>query len=354
MPPILHQPQDILTTPYGYSGQMSPETAVAEQALNRRRFLANLLTQRGLQLPEGKMVGRFYVAPSPVQGAASLASVLAGALGSRAIDAEQNELMKADRQSVVDAIQKYHADKVRPAAPTGLRAEAGSPAPSPQESPDLARGIAPRPDGPYSGQVGAVPMPDAGVQSDTPPIAAKPPDDIQGFPYMSRLDMRNPQQADMSQMATPASQAQPLPSQPAPAPMPQPQPAPPRRPTLDDLADLLTHQHPQVRQYGAMLAQQMQREQERDLQQEAVARQLEQQQWERGFGEKKLAQEGELKRFGIEENAASRAEMMKNTLAMKEMQLAQMERDSLRDAKSQEAAMPCGRISRKGIKRFSG
>ena len=45
---LLGNPQDVLTTPYGYSGQMAPETAIAEQALNRRRLLANMLTQQGL------------------------------------------------------------------------------------------------------------------------------------------------------------------------------------------------------------------------------------------------------------------------------------------------------------------
>lgn len=315
---ILHQPQDILSTPYGYSGQMSPDTAIAEQALNRRRFLANLLMQQGLQQAQGKMVGRFYVAPSPVQGAANLASVLAGALGNRSIESEQGDLMKADRQSVLDAINAYR-QKMAP-TPGGVPSKADVPAPT--DGPPVQT-MPPRPDGPYSGQVGAVPMPDEGVQSAQPPIPASRPASIAGQESFQGMDMGNVQPADMSQMGPPPTQTQPLPPQSAPASTPPPQPAP-RRPTMDDLADLLTHQHPQVRQYGALLAAQMQKAQEREA--------------EQAFRADQSSLDRDVRREGIQANADTRAETMRNTMAMKEMQLAQMERDSLRDAKSQERA----------------
>lgn len=309
---LLGNPQDILTTPYGYSGQMSPETAIAEQALNRRRLLANLLVQQGLAQPQGRMVGRFYVAPNPMQGAANLASVAAGAFGNRMIDDKQKDVIQQDRQSVVDALKAWQ-DKQKQKqevaqAPVGV---------SPQAAPQMEP--AP-PQQPYNGEVGATPMPDMGVQSAAPPIPATPPPVDAGMRQMQGLEMGASQPADMSQFAPQATDAQPSP-QPAPAPTPQPQP---RKTTMDDLADLLTHQHPQVRAYGQILAQQMQKEQEREANQAFMSEQ-------RGL-------DRDVRREWIDAQSAMRAEMMRNTLSMKEMQLAQMERDSLRDAKSQEAA----------------
>lgn len=276
--PLIGNPQDVLTTPYGYSGQMAPETAIQEQALNRRRLIANMLMQKGMQQgPGGKMVGRFYVADSPLQGGANLASTFAGVLGARAIDNEQNDVMGKDRQMVDDAI-KAHQDKSKPqqfqspAESSGIPPGVANVAAAMPTGPEQGGTLPPRPDGPYSGQVGAAAMPDEGVQSAQPPIPTQPPGlpDVgnQQIPYVG---MNQAAPADMSQLAPPpgpdpVTQGQPLPSPQAPAPTSPPvrmvEPPAPPKPTMNDLADLLTHQHPQVRAYGAMLAQQMQKEKE--------------------------------------------------------------------------------------------
>jgi hypothetical protein len=277
--PPIGNPQDMLRTGYDYGGQMAPETAIAEQALNRRRLIANMLMQKGMQQgPGGKMVGRFYVADSPLQGGANLAASLAGVLGARNIDKQQDEVMGKDRQMVLDALQAHQAKMnpqyQSPAESTGMppSAQQAPPPPVVPPSPEPAgQALPPRPDGPYTGQVGAAAMPEAGVQSTQPPVQTQPFSSIAGQENMQGLNMEQAAPADMGQMVTPpqATPAQPLPS-PAPAPTSPTtppvrfvEPPAPPKPTMQDLAGLLTHQHPQVRQYGQFLAQQMQREQER-------------------------------------------------------------------------------------------
>ena len=110
MPPI-GNPQDILTTPYGYAGQMAPETAVAEQQLNRRRLIANMLMQNGMQKPQGRMAGRFFVGANPLEHVANLAQTGLGAYLTNDIDSKSKDLMTQDRQSVVDAIKAYQDSK---------------------------------------------------------------------------------------------------------------------------------------------------------------------------------------------------------------------------------------------------
>ena len=269
--PLIGNPQDVLTTPYGYTGQMAPETAIKEQALNRRRLIANMLMQKGLQQgPGGKMVGRFYVADSPMQGGANLASALAGVLGAKAIDSQQDEVMKGDRQMVTDALnafkEKQNPQYQSPAESSGIPASAlhgqGAP-PVPPQAP--GQELPPRPDGPYQGEVGAAAMPEVGVQSAQPPMVPTPLGGDNTSRRIGDLSMEQAQPADMGQMVQPPADPSQQPVQ-APAPAPPAarfvEPPAPRKPTMNDIADLMTHQHPQVRAYGAMLAQQMQREQE--------------------------------------------------------------------------------------------
>lgn len=299
MASLVGNPQDIISTPYGYSGQMAPETAIAEQALNRRRLLANMLTQQGMQPQQGRMVGRFFVGPSPVQGGAGLAQVLAGGLGNRAIDSKQKALMDDDRTMVIKAIQDWKAKQQQSAAVAQAPANAApsqaaaapvpaeqapptAPLPLPEGSPDMGpplQNIGPRPQQPAPNMV---------VPSDPKAFLNQPPVDYRD-PAAQRvskgtdpsgIDMAHAAPGDMSTMigtddpakaqAQLGDQGPPVqpPAQVAPAPTAPPMAPPqmaaaPRKTTMDDLAELLTHQHPQVRAYGAMLAQQMQREQER-------------------------------------------------------------------------------------------
>ena len=324
---------------YGLTGQLSPEAALKEQALNRRRAIANLLVQQGMQPLGGKMVGRFYVADSPIQGLANLAKVGIGSYLTNRADDKQQEVAKEDQASVQAAIRD-HQEKMRqreglaqamigvppPAAPATPQ---GSPTPEPaplQPPMEPFRGIAPRPDGPYQGEVGAVPMLEPGVQSAAPPIQAMRPESIAGQTNMQGLDMANAQPADMSQFAPQPTDAQTLPAQAAPAPTTttaMPAPAP-RKPSIDDLADLLTHQHPQVRAYGALLAQQMQREQERDAQQ--------------SFLSQEKALDRDVRKEGILENSRMREAQLQNTMALTQMQIeARMQQG--RDANDLKASL---------------
>ncbi|MDI3463627.1 MAG: hypothetical protein OJF50_002448 [Nitrospira sp.] len=298
---FIGNPQDVLTTSSTLNGQFSPETAVAEQALNRKRLIANLMMQQGLQgAPAGQMVGRFYVPSSPLQGASHLLQAGLGAYLGNRINNEQNDLASKDRQSVIDAITAYkNALKPRqvtdaappaPAAPLPPQEPPGQPMPT-----EPFRGIAPRPDGPYSGEVGAAAMPDVGVQSAAPPIPAPMRDSIAGQEQMRGLDMGNVQPADMSQFASsggPAPQAPPMPQ--AAPPLPPPQTTPRMAgPTDEDrrnaLIDLMTHAHPQVQRFGAMEFQRMQQETEHNEQRQALKE-------ERGMQREFLGNENQLNR----------------------------------------------------------
>lgn len=347
MASLVGNPQDIISTPYGYSGQMAPETAIAEQALNRRRLLANMLTQQGMQPQQGRMVGRFFVGPSPVQGGAGLAQVLAGGLGNRAIDSKQKALMDDDRNMVIKAIQDWKAKQQQSAAVAQAPANAApsqaaaapvpaeqapptAPLPLPEGSPDMGpplQNIGPRPQQPAPNMV---------VPSDPKAFLNQPPVDYRD-PAAQRvskgtdpsgIDMANAAPGDMSTMIgtdDPAKAQAQLgdqqpsvqpPAQVAPAPAAPPMAPPqmaaaPRKTTMDDLAELLTHQHPQVRAYGSMLAQQMQKDQDREHQQ--------------NFLSQEKALDREVRRDGILENSRLREAQMQNTMALTKMQIDAMQ-----------------------------
>lgn len=347
MASLVGNPQDIISTPYGYSGQMAPETAIAEQALNRRRLLANMLTQQGMQPQQGRMVGRFFVGPSPVQGGAGLAQVLAGGLGNRAIDSKQKALMDEDRNMVIKAIQDWKAKQQQSAAVAQAPANAApsqaaaapvpaeqapptAPLPLPEGSPDMGpplQNIGPRPQQPAPNMV---------VPSDPKAFLNQPPVDYRD-PAAQRvsqgtdpsgIDMAHAAPGDMSTMIgtdDPAKAQAQLgdqqpsvqpPAQVAPAPAAPPMAPPqmaaaPRKTTMDDLAELLTHQHPQVRAYGSMLAQQMQKDQDREHQQ--------------NFLSQEKALDREVRRDGILENSRLREAQMQNTMALTKMQIDAMQ-----------------------------
>lgn len=271
-------PLDVLSTPYGLSGQFSPETAVAEQALNRKRLIANLMMQQGLQgAPAGQMVGRFYVPSSPLQGASHLLQAGLGAYLGNRINTEQNDLASKDRQSVIDAITAYktamkprevtdQSPPVAPPAPMPGPEMAGTPpAPMPTEP---FRGIAPRPDGPYSGEVGAVAMPEPGVQSEKEPIINGPYAGQYKFGVNPSGLSQDITPGDMSQFSSPGGPApQAPPMTPAAPPMPPPQPTPRMMGPTDEerrnaIIDLLTHPHPQVQRFGQLEMQRMMQEAE--------------------------------------------------------------------------------------------
>lgn len=59
-------------------GNLPPEILQQQQALNRQQQMAQLLTQQGMNQPQGQMVSGRYVAPSFFQYAAPLAQLYAG------------------------------------------------------------------------------------------------------------------------------------------------------------------------------------------------------------------------------------------------------------------------------------
>ena len=350
---VFGNPQDILSTPYGYSGQFSPETAVAEQALNRKRLITNLLMQQGLQgAPAGQMVGRFYVPSSPLQGASHLIQAGLGAyLGSK-LDDQQKELAQADNDAKNKVIQAYldarKPKQVMDQVPQPPPAPPAPPAMTPdQAQPEASlptepfRGIAPRPEGPYSGEVGAVPMPDMGIQSDKPPLPAQPFSSIAGQENMQGLDMGNVQPADMSQFANPSGPAPQAPSMPpsaAPpaqaAPMPAPQPmmrtieqSPEDR--YAQIVQLMTNSHPAVQRLGAMEFQRMQQENEHNAQRQALQQEREAQ---REFLANENASNRDVRREGIAAQAQTAMATLQGNMIMRDMALQQSDVNSARHA----------------------
>src|SRR3990167_7149880 len=93
---------------YGYQGEVSPDVAIEEQALNRKQQIANLLVQQGLQgAGSGQMVGRFFVPTSGTQHAAKIGEILAGAIGSHAIDTKRQDLSTNMNEERARAVQRY-------------------------------------------------------------------------------------------------------------------------------------------------------------------------------------------------------------------------------------------------------
>lgn len=92
---------------YGMQG-LPPDVALEEQALNRKQQIANLLLQQGMQgAGTGQMVGRFFVPTSASQHAAGLGQVLAGALGTRHIDTQRQDMAQGMNAERAKAIQEY-------------------------------------------------------------------------------------------------------------------------------------------------------------------------------------------------------------------------------------------------------
>lgn len=313
---VFGNPQDILSTTYPLSGQFSPETAMQEQALNRKRLITNLLMQQGLQgAPAGQMVGRFYVPSSPLQGASHLLQAGLGAYLGNRINTEQQGLAKSESDAKDKIIQAY-LDARKPKQVTDQPPAPPAPLPPPaQESSGQAmptepfRGIAPRPEGPYSGEVGAAAMPDVGVQSAAPPIPAPIRDSIAGQENMRGLDMQNVQPADMSQFASPAGPAPQAPPMPPAAP-----PMPPSQPTMRtveqspdekyaEIVKLMTNQIPAVRDFGRMEYQRMMQEAEHA----------------RDQGNRE--EDRNVRREGILENSRMREAQLQNNMALTHMQI---------------------------------
>jgi len=89
------------------AGNLPPEILQQQQSLTRQQQLANLLTQQGLQQPQGQMVSGRYVAPSFFQYAAPLAQLYAGQKIAEKGDKASADLAKALRQQYANEAQQY-------------------------------------------------------------------------------------------------------------------------------------------------------------------------------------------------------------------------------------------------------
>jgi hypothetical protein len=105
VPPYIQQ--NSIGSNYSLNGELPPEIAVKEQALNRRQQIANLLLQKSMQSPQGQMAGRFFVPSGPAQGIAQLGSAAAGAYINHNVDQGRTELDAENKQHTVEAIQRY-------------------------------------------------------------------------------------------------------------------------------------------------------------------------------------------------------------------------------------------------------
>lgn len=88
-------------------GNLPPEILQQQQALTRQQQLANLLTQQGMNQPQGQMVSGRYVAPSFFQYVAPLAQLYAGQSLAEKGDKAQADLAKALRQQYANEAQQY-------------------------------------------------------------------------------------------------------------------------------------------------------------------------------------------------------------------------------------------------------
>ena len=80
-------PQNLLTQ----SPFIDPEQQQALTELQRKQQLANLLSQRGMETPQGQMVSGHYVKPSWTQQLAPLVGALVGERTNEQLDKQQKE-----------------------------------------------------------------------------------------------------------------------------------------------------------------------------------------------------------------------------------------------------------------------
>jgi hypothetical protein len=92
---------------------LPPSLALKEQGINRYQQLANVLMQRGLQPAQGQMAGRFYVPPTWAQGAAQLGSAAAG-VGLNIAGEYQRQDIADESQNILSASLKKYRDGIAP------------------------------------------------------------------------------------------------------------------------------------------------------------------------------------------------------------------------------------------------
>ena len=83
-------------------GNYSPETQATITSEERKRRIANMLLQRGMQPRQGQMVGRFFTPPSKWEQGSDLAQAALGAYMNYDASKKENEAVQAEMKNVGD------------------------------------------------------------------------------------------------------------------------------------------------------------------------------------------------------------------------------------------------------------
>lgn len=95
------------TQDWAISGGLPPELDIERQTLRRRQAIAEAMMAAGQQTPQGRMVGRYYVAPSPLEGAANLLSTFSGHRQMQDVDRGMKDLGTRYNEGLADAVRRY-------------------------------------------------------------------------------------------------------------------------------------------------------------------------------------------------------------------------------------------------------
>ena len=96
---------------YGFDPNLPPDIAEAALGEQRKRRVYEALLGQSLQQPQGRMVGRFYAPPSPVQGLSNLAGMYAATSGMKESDKALAGLGGRYREGLLNAVKQYYAAK---------------------------------------------------------------------------------------------------------------------------------------------------------------------------------------------------------------------------------------------------
>jgi hypothetical protein len=296
---------------------LPPSLALKEQGINRYQQLANVLMQRGLQPAQGQMAGRFYVPPTWAQGAAQLGSAAAG-VGLNIAGEYQRQDIADESQNILSASLQKYRDSIAPQEVQTKAADTRSVNGSGVE-PGLPYGIDPH-TMPSQGWDINTYQPDTTQQvqdnknaialntpsPQEPPlagtfqnIAGQGPQDT---PLVDALQQRYDQGEQYTRQPFSQPQSQVTVSG-AESAMQERTP----QEKQQALVELMASQHPQAQAIAAALQQQQAKAAKNDQQ------------------ERFHKDDVRLRELGINENASGRLATIQNTMAMKEMDIAQRE-----------------------------
>lgn len=95
-----------------------PDLYAQFQSDRNKQLIANLLLSRGQQQPQGQMVGRFYVPPSPLQGLGNMASMAAGLYGLHRADQDRMQGAKTLKEQRQAQLQQALSQMGKDLSPT--------------------------------------------------------------------------------------------------------------------------------------------------------------------------------------------------------------------------------------------